>query len=418
MSAAVQLKEFYPFEQKYEKGILSYRVMSRQNVYNLDRDTISDEGQFTTSVAIEKFISRCEFQNSSQEEVDPSKTFNKLKEMLSPIYSDEQDWEKTITAIFILSTYMYQVFDRLPSLWFYVPRIYQRPIVEGLLKNLCFNGIIVTNNYTPEVITTCISKLTPTLIFQQYNRSKSSRLDSLFSNPNTKNHFLPTEELEAIQLYCPKIILSSLLPPPYCQSHVLALIANRPPQAELAEEENAYLRGELLKMALFIHEQLSKTGDVCKSPNDVFSTMLELASTLAAIGVLTKEELSTLSNTLTDKKKAILRNGQLNHENDLFIGISEYLRSIEDQKGDEFVALSDLVDFLNEIETVGFDMDARRLRRFLNSFKLIEEAKRPRFDTGVVDKAGKPVRTQKTSVKIDKPLLRKLKYSDLTYEQQ
>ena len=425
MCAAVQIKDFYPYEQKYENGILSYRVMSGQKAYYLDRDTINDEGPVTKlMLPAESFVSKCDFQTGPQKEIDIPSVFHNLKESLSSIYSDEQDFEKTLTTVFILSTYTYQVFDGLPNLWFYLPRYHQRPIVEKLLRNLCFNGIAVTNNYTPEAVTACIGRLDPTLIFQQYSRSKSNRLELIYSIPNTRDNFLPTEDLEVIELYCPKIILSSLLPQPNNQNHSIPIIVNKAPQGPAIESDYAPIRANLLLTALCIQKQLVETLSAAQTHRDLFSPIIAMVKTLKALNVMTEDELTSFTNALTDKKKILDRSDQISYVNDVLFGISEYLNQLNPQLSNDFVSLSSIIEFLHEIETVGLDMDARLLSRFLNRFQLIQgRPKRNRVQTGTsfsqsLNQANTALYIQKTFVKIDKHRLKQLTYTDLIYQQQ
>ena len=426
MCAAVQIKEFYPFEQKYEKGILSYRVMSGQNAYYLDRDTISDEGLVTASMPpAGSFVLQCEFRNSQQDAVDIPAVFQRLKDALSSIFLDEQGFDKTLTATFVLSTYVYQAFNGLPNLWFYLPRIYQRQIAERLIRELCFNGIVVTNNYTSEAATACIKRLHPTLIFQQYSRSKSNKLEQLYATPNTREHFLPTKDLEIVQLFCPKIILSSLLPLPHYLNHSIPIIVNKAPQSPVIGCDFASIRADLALTALLIQTELyGILNSMQFSKDDLFSPITAMATTLQALKVITADELGSFIKALTEKQRTRDRNDQLNYVNDVLFGISEYLGQLNPQLASDFIALSDMVNFLHEIETVGLDMNARLLSRFLNRFQLIEgRPTRRRVQTGTsypqtYTQGAHALYTQKTFVKIDRSRLKQLIYSDLIYKQQ
>jgi len=412
MCAAVQIKEFYPFEQKYEYGVLSYRVMSGKDSYYIDRDVMRSEGPNTSSSPVENFVLKCDCGNIPNIDIFVPAVFRRLKTSLSAIYSNEQEFEKVLTAIFVLGTYTYQAFDNLPSLWFYLPRPYQRPIVEKLLRNICFNGIVVTSNYTHAVATACIDKLNPTLIFQQYCKSKSNRLEALYSTPNTRDHFLPTKELGVIPLYCPKIVLSSFLPLPHHQTYTMPIIVNKPFQILGRQENFASLRAELVVMALCIQDELSKARYSSQLQQDIFSPLETLATTLNVLGALTQNEADSFSKAINEKKRVVDRIGQISHDNDILIGISEYLKQESVQRGDGFEALSKMVEFLNEIEKDGMKMNARLLSRFLNRFQLVE---------------GRPIRkrspattpsgyTQCTTVKIDTNRLHQLISSDLIYQ--
>jgi len=93
------------------------------------------------------FTQPYEYTTSRCEGEDINPIFDLIQERFLHIFTPELEFEKLVSALFILETITFQRFEAYPNLRVYIPRICNQKKGETLFKNLCFNGITVTGSF-------------------------------------------------------------------------------------------------------------------------------------------------------------------------------------------------------------------------------------------------------------------------------
>jgi len=354
-------------------------------------------------------------------DADLRKAYQHLESFANGLFSEERSFESNSLILFVIGTYLHTCFSSIPNLWIYSPDEKCRRTLARILRELCFNGVKASEDFSLEGLVTLIQKVQPTLICHQLPEIRSKVFSILFRDQNDISRKTLNADLSTHSLYCPKIMISASPMSPMLRSFTVPLTIHSVPEKDCTSRDFPAIRGSLLALG----SKISKfpTGDVPildhhLTPLDTWFAPIALAKALTQLSVQSKDEESRFAAQL-EAYLASMEQWEVHSQfTEILCAVDDFLDHFEYQYQNGFVPLAKLTEFLNEIDTLP-EIKTQTLSRFLrqNGLTNPSEKKRPRVQ---ITRSTFSYCVQQTSVRIKRDRLKKMIHprhkKELTYK--
>jgi hypothetical protein len=386
-------KHFFCLNQQYSNNEIVYSVVSEDKFYYLTTSGLVEDSIWDTDkLKIEDFI--LPFGGDVADEglwkpSSPELVYSRLQDNVSLLFADGQEPENHIVSLFIMATYVHELFDAFPHLWLCVRNYMNRTHLESLLHNLCFNAYPIPNGYNMNGNWRCfqatlelIKTFSPTLLFQIPSNSNEAKINYLISHPNQKDRAFIFNKLERMKTYCPKVVIHDRpLYQPLSLSTIPVTIYK-----EISFNENAtnyaLLRKDLLcSMRSLIPKLIISKDNISGSMSsyDFRFPFRVLSETLYRDNIMSRVDFEKLNGHLDELHKSNTQDYPHRLEEDVLFGVSLFLDENAYKYPDGYFPLDDIVTLLRHTPTLN-DLTQNRLSRILNREKLCLERERRRAD--------------------------------------
>ena len=422
MCADVQAQnQFYIICQSYVNEAICYKALEKEVEYALTPTGTKAVRILKPPYDVCHFLQPfegCVSQWSSMKDWEPHKVIADTKAHIKVLFGEDKVYESTVFLLFIIGTYLHQMFDYFPNLWLHIPDPPTRQRAEFLSQNLCFNGHIIRDGYTFETTLSIIAEFTPTLIFHWPNEFGKGRIAILLRTRNTKSRIILTKDLQITKTYAPRLVLSDDQPATIHLGHTLLLMSDARLGDPIFDETLfATLRLNLILLARFImvdvRANLIQLGSKL-AQYDLRLMIQVLAQSLKSHNLLTDIEIGELDRGLDEAVGLSKKDYPFNYEQEIFHGLCQFLDKNEGATTDGYFSIASIVDELKLTEATE-SVTLQGLRRILNRYRLIKDKPQRRREKQTLhhNPWNSTVHVvQRTYVQIDATRLRRLMHYD------
>lgn len=314
-----------------------------------------------------------------------------------------------IIAVYVIGTFCHQLFPSFPDLWLYVPSVVAHEQVRRLFQSLAFNCFRVDNLTSVEACYKVIQDYTPTLLLEdprhrggmkwRFLTQAQSRKDRKILQRYLEKHpSFVSEHLKQISVYCPRVTVSSKLPPRVVQRHTIPipLITEYVDSGECAEIYPV-VQGQILaftmNLANAVREEIARLSATVPT-EDLRFPVLAISNVLINKGALGADDHSAIVELLERTRQCIRWNCEVDEDELVLMFVADYIQD-PSKSTDGFHVLETMVGEMHNLG-IGLHLSPWSLSRFLNRRKLVSEWKRPR-----IENLGKGKTLQRAAVKID-----------------
>lgn len=407
MCADVQIKKLYPVSQSIDKtGRITFTVSEGNIVYKLSENGLELSTSLNLHSSYLNYILPIETKEIQGDPCDNKETFTTLISILSDLVGKQRHQDAIAISLWILGTYRFKQFYSYPNLWFYSSEMDTANHVSFLLRQLCFNGIIVSPSTNISSSTKAIRDFSPTLILNLSNRT--SNFKQVFVHPNLSDFTFLSADSSASSLYCPKIIVSHDYPRKSEKRYFDIYNLKRPSINDNLLKTYDDFRFRLMKLSL----QLNNVFYSGIFRHELFPTTI-LSQALTEIGILTQQEYDTMISH-TNKIRISNTVSTIDDDVNILRGVKECISDPSLLRSDGYIPSLTIVDFLKQTDIIGPSFDVKSLRRLITKYGLlVDKPKRIRTQSSavsvpIVGASSTLIPKQITTLKIDLDKLEQL----------
>jgi hypothetical protein len=300
-----------------------------------------------------------------------SNLYHCLKEYILPYFDVDDEIEASIVSLFILLTYVHQIFETLPILSFHVRQTAWCHQVESILYRLCFNAHSVNEGYSIPATSALIEEFQATLIFPRSSQVEKGKLNIFVNSPNHRRRTLLHETHKPTYIYSPKVIISDR--PIYLtiKSHTIPIYIGRFPQKSMKQGACDVMRGAIFllmyQLAPFIAEFKMKLSSQFRA-DDIRFPFLVILNVLKEFQIITDEEAIQIQSLLDSINSKIIQGDRISIMDDVIFGLSMFLE-MKGTLSDEYYCLDSILDFLRYSKPLK-DLTQNKLSRILARYQL------------------------------------------------
>lgn len=249
--------------------------------------------------------------------------------------------DSQLILIYVLGTFCHQLFPSFPDLWLYVPAVVAHEQVRRLFQNLAFNCFRVGNFTSVETCYKVIQDYSPTLLLEdprQRGRMKwrfltqsASRKDRKILHRYTeKPGSVVHEQLKEISVYCPRVTVSSKLPPQIVQRHTIPLpimteYLDCGEMAEIYPVVQGQILAFIMNLANDIKAEIGRLSSTLP-PEDLRFPLLVISNVLSSKGAISADEHTAIVELLDRTRRSIRWNCEVDEDELVLMFVADYIQ--------------------------------------------------------------------------------------------
>ncbi|MGA2624223.1 MAG: hypothetical protein ABSF91_10250 [Bacteroidota bacterium] len=410
-------RDHYFLRQQVRNGDLTYIVMVGRAFHLLDPSgRLTDGSSEVDPDLVGKMVLpvRADTFNPSCDDLKAQRSlFEHLRAEMGKIVPEDDHFDPTLAACFVLLTYVHQCFQSPPHLWLFARSPNESIIAERLFHRYCYNAHTVQSGHDFHATLALLIDFSPTLIFRLIGEDSINRMNYLIYYPNEKERPFPVRGGWLPDAFCPKIIISGKPLPANLSPFIIPVDLEVTGQTFIGMEELHRVRGGIVRLMLNLiprlQQPLKSTAELMRR-DDIGLPLQALLESLSAHGVISPEDRSKSQTRLRALADLASRPRHRSREEDILFGVSQFID--EQMLNDEPIFLDAIIESFQVSGSLR-KVTQNQLSRVLKRHNLELDRLRHRH----VIKIRNPSRqiqndnekvTFRTEVKIDREKLRKL----------